>query len=313
MNNSSLGEQESRVAFHYRPPTELQEGNFFRLVCLLFCLSTGRSPCDHYPWCLEPHCTVTPLPPLDIRPRIPFPSLTLPDPSQPQHQTWDPSHWLRPSVTDIWWPILEPCSNLFTWGPPNPPDYLVAATKACTVSTFEKNWIRIYWLRHKRLNSLKFLQGVYAFIKSQLLNVCCNDYNLYWSTRTLFNFSRDVIKWRKYFYRPQRSCGQGNIFAPVCHSVYRGGGWWYLTRHWGRHPRQTRHPLPLEQTPPLQEPDSGIRSTSGRYASYWNAFLFIYALMHLSTLKPSNPTYLRCWTEIYITNILLEWYLLRKL
>ena len=24
------------------------------------------------------------------------------------------------------------------------------------------------------------------------------------------------------FYRPQRSCGQGNIFTPVCHSVHRG-------------------------------------------------------------------------------------------
>ena len=24
-------------------------------------------------------------------------------------------------------------------------------------------------------------------------------------------------------YRPQRSCGQGNIFTPVCHSVHRGG------------------------------------------------------------------------------------------
>ena len=26
------------------------------------------------------------------------------------------------------------------------------------------------------------------------------------------------------FYRPQRSCGQGNIFAPVYHSVHRRGG-----------------------------------------------------------------------------------------
>ena len=26
-----------------------------------------------------------------------------------------------------------------------------------------------------------------------------------------------------HFYRPQRSCGQGNIFTPVCHSVHRGG------------------------------------------------------------------------------------------
>ena len=27
----------------------------------------------------------------------------------------------------------------------------------------------------------------------------------------------------KCYYRPQRSCGQGNIFAPVCHSVHGGG------------------------------------------------------------------------------------------
>ena len=44
-------------------------------------------------------------------------------------------------------------------------------------------------------------------------------------------------------------------------------------------PGQTspRSDLPLNQTPPGQTPppeaDSGIRSTSGRYASYWNAFL----------------------------------------
>ena len=44
-------------------------------------------------------------------------------------------------------------------------------------------------------------------------------------------------------------------------------------------------PLPPEQTPPGPDPpgantpppeaDSGLRSMSGRYASYWNAFLFI--------------------------------------
>ena len=32
---------------------------------------------------------------------------------------------------------------------------------------------------------------------------------------------------------------------------------------------------PPEQTPPLREADSGIPSTSGWYASYWNAFLFL--------------------------------------
>ena len=65
-----------------------------------------------------------------------------------------------------------------------------------------------------------------------------------------------------------------------------------------RHSPRSRHPpgaadtpppgvdplgadTPLEQTPhppqqtPLPEADSGVRSTSGRYASYCNAFLFI--------------------------------------
>ena len=111
-------------------------------------------------------------------------------------------------------------------------------------------------------------------------------------------------------YRPQRSCGQGNIFAPVCHYVHRGEG---VVSHkvlrqrqnpppgQGTHPQsrppppdqthtplnqtpppQTRHTPPLDKAhpptrhspPPPREADSGIRSTSGRYASYWNAFLF---------------------------------------
>ena len=127
-------------------------------------------------------------------------------------------------------------------------------------------------------------------------------------------------------YRPQQSCGQINIFTPVCHSVHGGGvlpqsmlGYQPpRTRHPPRSrypppranppgpgaPSRTRHPpgadspprhppdhapprsrhpqsrLPLEPgTPPsrhppaLREADSSIRSTSGRYASYWNAFL----------------------------------------
>ena len=40
----------------------------------------------------------------------------------------------------------------------------------------------------------------------------------------------------------------------------------------GADPPGTRHPF--EQTPPW-EAHSGIRSTRGQYASYWNAFLFI--------------------------------------
>ena len=112
-------------------------------------------------------------------------------------------------------------------------------------------------------------------------------------------------------YRPQRSCGQGNIFTPVCHSFCSQGegvchsACWDTTprsRHPpeqtpsgphppgpppgdqtppGPHPPLGPHPLgphPPRTTPPGPEPppreaDSSIRSTSGRYASYWNAFL----------------------------------------
>ena len=54
------------------------------------------------------------------------------------------------------------------------------------------------------------------------------------------------------YYRPQRSCGQGNIFAPVCHSVHGGGV--YLGACWDSTHPQSRHPpeqtRPWEQTPP---------------------------------------------------------------
>ena len=110
-------------------------------------------------------------------------------------------------------------------------------------------------------------------------------------------------------YRPQRSCGQGNIFTPVCHSVHTGGS---ASVHAGiptppgtnppgsRHPprsrppqEQTHTPPPREQTPwsrhpPPWEADSSIWSMSSRYASYWNAFLFRCMFLHLSVI-------LFCW------------------
>ena len=45
------------------------------------------------------------------------------------------------------------------------------------------------------------------------------------------------------YYRSQRSCGQGNVFAPVCHSVH--GGSVCLGACW-----DTTHTPPKEQTPP---------------------------------------------------------------
>ena len=96
--------------------------------------------------------------------------------------------------------------------------------------------------------------------------------------------------------------GQGNVFTGVCDSVHRGVGGFLPQCMLGYPPDQTpleltpppradtpedqtppktRPPLgadpPWYQTPPGPEPpreaDASIRSMSGRYASYWNAFL----------------------------------------
>ena len=115
------------------------------------------------------------------------------------------------------------------------------------------------------------------------------------------------------YYRPQRSCGQGNVFTAVCDSVHRGDlqegehppgqgarprpGRTPLAREnppsWenppgpGRRPRPERTPLARETplagrtTPPgpgrppaaRENPPPAIRSMSDRLASYWNAFL----------------------------------------
>ena len=62
-------------------------------------------------------------------------------------------------------------------------------------------------------------------------------------------------------YRPKRNFGQGNIFTPVCHSFCSQGG--------------CGPPGPDRPPPPPGAADTGIRSTFGRYASYWNAFLYL--------------------------------------
>ena len=107
----------------------------------------------------------------------------------------------------------------------------------------------------------------------------------------------NVVKHSQSFLLPAATkLGQGNIFTSVCQEFCpQGGGGCLPQCMLGYPPDQTpppprdqaprsRHPpgpgtpprtrhTPPEQTPP-READCSIRSTSGRYASYWNAFLF---------------------------------------
>ena len=97
-----------------------------------------------------------------------------------------------------------------------------------------------------------------------------------------------------YFYRPQRSCGKVMFsHLSVSHSVHRGVS--------ATHTPLGRHPLPsacwhthppaqcmlgytppaqcmLGYTPPSHTVHAGIRSTSGQYASYWSAHLYLFGL-----------------------------------
>ena len=78
----------------------------------------------------------------------------------------------------------------------------------------------------------------------------------------------------------KRSLGQGNIFAPVCHSVH-GGSTWAGTPPWAGTPQAGTPPgqvhSPRAGTPPRQVHPLPIRwSICWWYASYWNAFLFFF-------------------------------------
>ena len=81
---------------------------------------------------------------------------------------------------------------------------------------------------------------------------------------------------------PANEVCEGYVFTPVCQSFCSRGE--YL----GRYTPGQVHPFPLTGTPHWQVHSpragtplgryppavyAGIRSTSGRYASYWNAFL----------------------------------------
>ena len=86
----------------------------------------------------------------------------------------------------------------------------------------------------------------------------------------------------------KRSLGQGYIFTPVCHSVHRGGS---SSVHAGIPHTPPEQATPWDQAPPRNQAPPGsracweIQSTSGRYASYWNAILFVQCNYRFSRRK----------------------------
>ena len=140
------------------------------------------------------------------------------------------------------------------------------------------------------------------------INAPCVELLIVWieifknKEESLLPFGRNYFLWHisciqyKIFGFPlitarKRSLRKGNVFTYVCHSVHEGG---VCHTPLGRHPPRADTPLhsvcgiqsPLPSacwdTPPAQcmlgytpPVHAGIWSTSGQYASHWNAFLFI--------------------------------------
>ena len=104
----------------------------------------------------------------------------------------------------------------------------------------------------------------------------------------------------------KRSLEQGNVFTPVCHSVHRGRGWLPSMHHrlhdrgvclqgvciqggLGR-PPPPGLPLGGGKAPMRYMEYYGIWSTSGRYASSWNAFLFYECRLSSGDIKTLLPS-----------------------
>ena len=102
---------------------------------------------------------------------------------------------------------------------------------------------------------------------------------------------RLCVKFSSLFTARKQSFGQGNIFTSVCHSVHRGGALidrdpWTDTPSW----------ILLDRYPPLRSSwtETPCTVTSGRYASYWNAFLFGFFLLCPTSRSNSYLTFSEC-------------------
>ena len=106
---------------------------------------------------------------------------------------------------------------------------------------------------------------------------------------------------RGFLLPPATKLGQGNIFTGVCDSVHRGEGLSQCMMGYHPHPPLDQAGTPPDQAPPLDQagtPQSRayweIWSMSGRYASYWNAILF----MNVITYRQVVCCYLETeWSE----------------
>ena len=172
-----------------------------------------------------------------------------------------------------------------------------------------KPWLKIIWMEiiWMELIWMEIIWMEINWISKKLINLICIISKQITTTKEIF----PLCGWNHgrashYFYRPQRSC-EGYVFTGVCLST-RGRGCLPQCML-GYPPEQTppspgsRHPLTREQTPPApiwEQTPSRSRHLPGRdghccgrYASYWNAFLFSFLLASEESIGP-------LWGELWL-------------
>ena len=115
---------------------------------------------------------------------------------------------------------------------------------------------------------------------------------------------------------PPAKLGQGNIFSSVCQEFCT---WGVCPIACWDTPWQGDSPSLARETPPHHHSACWeIRATSGRYESYWNAYLFMKAVGQFSPQPPPPPPHppppTRCLGHAsFIENMKLFFFSLKKL
>ena len=140
---------------------------------------------------------------------------------------------------------------------------------------------------------------------------------------------------RTRIYWPQRSCGQGNIFTPVCHSFCSQGGSASVhagippeqTPPWSRHPPEQTSPRtrppgadtpgsrhPPEQTPPGPDtpPDQIPPGSRLQHMVYERPVRILLECILVAVKFPSNLVPLRNWAEPFTGVMSLQMFTVRK-
>ena len=155
-----------------------------------------------------------------------------------------------------------------------------------------------------------------CLVETPLDGYCCGRYASYWNAFLfdLFYYHPQTKLRKGNVFTPVYDSGQtppmqtapwadtpppGNIFTSICHSVQGGVHGmhtpWACTSPLGTHSPQACTPFSGMHDPSPPNGYYEMRSMSGPYASYWNAFLFIifFQIMYCVPLEAHVPTITR--------------------